>query len=90
MLQAANLLLLRHGSDLALLGSKNLSQIAPDIKHQVAVVWLGFFGIIHCAEFGKLCGTGVHHPGHTGVTLGCLLLIRVKLSWWLLEVSLSK
>ena len=54
MLQAANLLLLWHGGDLSLLGSKDLSHKPPNIQHNVAVIRLGFLSILNRAVFGEI------------------------------------
>ena len=69
VLQATDLLLLRHGGDLTLLGSKDLSHKAPNKQHKVAVFRLGFLGILNRTVFGEL-GWTAQLGGHDQVLAG--------------------
>ena len=93
VLQATDLLLLRHGGDLTLLGRKDLSHKAPNKQHKVAVFRLGFLGILNRTVFGELGWTDMHHPGHTGITLGwgmSNLMLRSGLTQGLLLVKVGR
>ena len=46
MLQTADLFLLRYCRNMTLFGSENLSHIAPNVQHKVAIISFDFFGII--------------------------------------------